>query len=119
MSKQAIRNLATAAVVTATTNSTGVDISDMVGNATILMNSSATGGAGQTSDVKIQHSDTLNGTYTDTGVAFAQVTNAGASYQLLPVSVDQFKRFIRVVTTMGGGSPTVTRAVSIIGVDAY
>lgn len=119
MSKQAIVNLAAAARIGASANSTGVDISDLTGNATLVLNSSATEGAGMTLDVKIQHSDTLGGTYTDTGVSFTQVTNAAASFQTQLVSVDQFKKFIRVVSTLAGSTPFATRSVTLVGNSAY
>lgn len=107
--------LARAAAPTASVNSTGVDLSDYTGNAKVVLDA-AQPAAGQTLDVKLQHSDTLGGTYTDTGVAFAQVTNAGgASYQVLDVSVDQFKKFVRVVSTIAGGATALPHQVTLVG----
>ena len=107
--------LRASAALTATDNGAAVDVSKFTGNGYVVLNSSATGGAGQTSDVKIQHSDDGATNWTDTGVAFAQVTNAAASFQALYVPLDQFKKFVRVVNTLAGTTPTVTAGVTMIG----
>lgn len=109
--------LAVASRITATTTTaTGVDISDFTGTALFQLNSSAPEGAAQTSDVKLVHSDTLGGTYTDTGIVFDQVTTAGgASFQTKLRSVDGLKKFVKVVNTLGGSTPAVTFGVTIIG----
>lgn len=102
--------LAPAATVTATGNGSSFDLLNFDGHCQIVLTASATGGAGQTLDVKIQHS--ANGTdWTDSGIAFAQVTNAAASVQTLYATIEQFHRYIRVVDTMAGTTPTVARAV--------
>lgn len=107
--------LRAAATISATENGAAVDVSDFTGNGHLLLNSSATGGAGQTADFKIQHSDDGTNNWADAGVAFTQVTNAAASYQDLFVSLDQFKKFIRVVATLAGSTPTVTYGLSVVG----
>lgn len=115
MKTASIIALRAAAAITANENGAAVNVADFNGNGYLVLNSSATGGAGQTSDVKLQHSDDGSTNWTDAGVAFAQVTNAGASFQSLYVSLDQFKKFVRVVNTLGGTSPTVTYAVTLVG----
>jgi hypothetical protein len=107
--------LAAAQRITASTPSTGVDISNVAGNAYFVLSASATEGAGQTADFKLQHSDTVNGTYTDTGVTFTQVTNAGASQQKVMANTDGFKKFVRVMPTLGGTSPAVAYGLQVIG----
>ncbi|MDM5178510.1 hypothetical protein PO883_15030 [Massilia sp. DJPM01] len=108
--------LAASKRVTATDIGAAVDLSDMTGACRFLLNSSALEGAAQTSDVKLQHSDTAGGTYTDTGIAFAQITTAGgASAQDLLRSVDGLKRFVKVVNTLGGASPAVTFGLTVLG----
>ncbi|CAG2144443.1 hypothetical protein LMG31506_03006 [Cupriavidus yeoncheonensis] len=107
--------LSVAAALSATNNGVAVDVSGFTGNGYVVLNSSATGGAGQTSDVKLQHSDDGVSGWADTGVAFDQVTNAAASYQAKYVSLDQFKKYVRVVNTLGGSTPTVTASVSLVG----
>lgn len=113
-----ILSLRAAAAITATDNGPAVNVADFTGNGYLVLNSSATGGAGQTSDVKVQHSDDGATNWTDTGVAFSQVTNAAASHQVLFVPFDQFKKFVRVVNTLGGATPTVTAAVEAVGIKA-
>ena len=107
--------LAASATVTATGNGSAVDLQGFDGDLKLVLNASATGGAGQTLDVKVQHS--ANGTtgWADTGVAFAQVTNAAAAFEVLSANAEQFHRYIRVVDTMAGTTPTVTRGVALVG----
>lgn len=111
--------LASPATITATGNGTGVDVSTFKGICLLVLSASATGAAGQTGTVKLQHSDTVGGTYTDTGDTFAAVTNAAASHQVLKTNANKFKKFVRVVDTMAGTTPTYTRAVELIGVPEY
>lgn len=106
-------NLKTASRLAATNTGSAVDLSSYTGNCKLVLNSSATEAAGQTADVKITHCDTVGGAYTDSGVAFAQVTDAAASHQVLDISVDQFKQFVKVVTTLAGATPFVTNAVEL------
>ncbi|WP_441253609.1 hypothetical protein [Bradyrhizobium sp. 613_E4_N2_2] len=113
-----ILSLRAAAAITANDNGAAVDVSAYTGNGYLVLNSSATGGAGQTSTVKLQHSDDGSTGWTDTDVTFDAVTNAAASHQVQLVSFDQFKKFVRVVNTLAGTSPTVTAAVEAVGVKA-
>ena len=117
MSKLTIVGLARAAAPTATANSTGVDVSDFTGNAKVVLDA-AQPAAGQTLDVKLQHSDTLGSGYTDTGVTFNQVTSAAAAYEVKDLSVDQFKKFVRVVSTIAGGATALPHQVSLVGIKA-
>jgi len=109
-------SLAVAAALTVSGNAAAVDISNFTGLAAFTLNSSATGGAGQTYAPKLQQSDDGVNGFTDVpNGAFEQVTNAGPSFQRLLLNVDQLKAFVRVVDTLGGTSPTVTRAVGLTG----
>lgn len=114
MQKTTAISLAAAAAITATGNGTGVDISGYTGIAKFILDASATGGAGQTLDVKIQHSND-NSSWADAGIAFAQVTNTSASFQSQNVNVDGLRKYIRVVDTLAGSSPTATRSVAMVG----
>jgi hypothetical protein len=109
--------LRAAATVTATDTGTGVSMEGVEGDGHIILNSSATNTAGNTSTVKLQHSNDNGATdpWTDTGVAFNQVTNAAASFQTQFISLDQFKQYVRVVNTLAGTSPSVTYGVEVIG----
>jgi hypothetical protein len=118
MAQQKFVCLQPAVALTASNNGAGVDVSAFEGNGYVTLNSSATGGAGMTSDVKLQHSADNGSTdaWTDTGVTFSQVTSAGASFQSQFLPLDQFKKYVRVVNTLGGTTPTVTFGVQMSGV---
>lgn len=109
----AVLKLAAAAAVTATGNGLSVDLLAYDGSITLTLNSSAGNNANVTLDVKIQHSSD-NSNWSDSGVAFTQVTNAAASFQNLYVTCEQFKRYIRVVDTVAGTSPSVARSVTAV-----
>lgn len=109
----AIKALAPAKSVSATDTSAAFDISDFTGNCRFVLNSGAVANTG-TSDVKLTHCDTIGGTYTDSGIAFAQVAQV-ASEQDLMRNVDGLKKFVKVVNTLGGGTPVVPFSVTIIG----
>lgn len=109
-----VLKLAAAATITENTNGSAVDLRPYDGDVKLVLNASATGGADETLDVKIQHSSD-NSSWSDAGVAFAQVTNAAASFQVLNVTAEQFKRYIRAVDTVAGTTPTVTRSVELVG----
>jgi hypothetical protein len=102
--------------ITATDTSAAIDLSKYTGEVLFTLNSSAPEGAAQTSDVKLTHCDTSGGTYTDSGIAFDQVTTAGgASFQSKLRNVDGLKQFVKVVNTLGGASPAITYGVTITG----
>lgn len=106
--------LATSAALTATGNGSAVDVRAYSGEARLALSASATGGAGQTYSGKIQDSADGSTGWADTGVGFTQVTNSAASNEVIGVNVDRFRRFIRVVDTLAGTTPTVTRSVALI-----
>lgn len=117
---QVLANLTQAVVspskrIAANDTSAAVDLSGFTGLALFTLNASATEGAGQTCDVKLQHCDTSGGTYVDAGISFAQVTNAGASFQSLLRDVDGLKQFVKVVGTLGGSTPACTYGITITG----
>lgn len=115
-----VTNLAASARVGATTTSAAVDLSEYLGEATFVMNSSVTEGAGMTSDVKITHCDTAAGSFTDSGIVFDQVTNVSTNgFQTKTVNIDGLKQFVKVVTTLAGTTPFVTRGVSLVAQKQY
>lgn len=105
------------ATVTATDTGAGVKKPPVTGDGYVVLNSSAMPGADNTSNVKIQHSNDNGATdpWTDTGVTFAQVTNAGPVLQSEFISLDQFKLYVRAVNTIAGTTPSVTYDVTLIG----
>lgn len=97
------------------TGTAAVDISGFSGEARLILNSSAGEGAGHTSTTKLQHSvDGTNNWEDVPGLAFAQVTNAAASFQTLSFNVDMCRKYVRVVDTLGGSSPFFTRTVELL-----
>lgn len=118
MSKLTTIALAAVSAPTGTQTSSAIDVSDFTGNCQLILDCAAPAAA-ETLDVKLQHSDTSGGTYTDTGESFTQVTNAGgASYQVLNVSADKFKKFVKVVQTKVG-TTALARGVYLVGNKAY
>ena len=104
---------------TATGNGTGIDVQTMDGDLFLILDSAAGTGSSPTLDIKVQSSDTSGGTYTDiTGATFTQVTGT-ASQQAITISKDEAKRYIRVVYTIGGTSPSFTFSVNAVGVKKY
>ena len=104
-----------AAGFTTTANGTGVDAKDFIGIGALVLDFSAGTGTAPTLNVKIQDSDD-NTTFADlaTPVAFAQV-GVGASQQRLALNMDGARRFIRVVTTIGGTTPAFIGSVNLLG----
>jgi hypothetical protein len=112
-------NLHATAARTATGNATGVDVQAYDGDIVLVLDSAAGTGTTPTLDVKIQSADTLGGTYGDiTGATFTQVTTS-ASQQKLVISKDEAKRFLRVVYTVGGSTPSFTFSVNGVGAKKY
>lgn len=109
-------NLLGAAARTATANGTGVDAKDFIGIGAVILDCAAGTGTAPTLDVKIQDSDD-NATFADlaTPVAFAQVTGAGVSVQRIALNLDGARRYIRVVSTITGTTPSFTYSVNLLG----
>jgi hypothetical protein len=104
---------------TATGNGTGIDVQTMDGDLFLVLDSAAGTGTTPTLDIKVQSSDTSGGTYADiAGATFTQVTTT-ASQQAITISKDEAKRYIRVVYTVGGTSPSFTFSVNAVGVKKY
>ena len=76
------------------------------------------GGAGATCNVKLTHSDTSGGAYTDvTGATFTEVGNT-ASVQKLSVNKNEMKRFVKAVCTVAG-TASYKIGVELIGEYQY
>ena len=107
-------SLSPTAAVTSTGNQTGVDLQNYIGTALVVLDAAAGTGTSPTNTIKLQGSDD-NSTWADiSGAAFSQLTNA-ASQQKLNINVDAIPRYIRVVDTVGGTTPSFTRSVNLIG----
>lgn len=117
MSKKVPVALAVAQAPTASVNNAGVDLSNYTGNGQLVLNA-ATPAAGQTLDMKLQHSRDNGSTdaWADAGIAFAQVTNTSANgFQVLTISIDGLKQYVRAVSTIGGGSTALPHSVEYVG----
>ena len=110
--------LATAARRTTTLTGTGIDVLHYEGVALATLNSSVGTGTNPTLDVKLQHSDD-NSTFADvTGATFAQVTSDSgtAGVQVMRINVSDLKRYLRVIGTVGGTSPSFDYGVDFVGI---
>lgn len=90
------------AAVTASGNSSSMDLVDYSESLDLLLSVSApVAGTNPTLDVKLQDSAD-NSTFADvSGAAFTQVTSA-ASVQRMTLNPDELKRYVRIVRTIGG-----------------
>ena len=113
-----LAGVATAAV-TSTATSSAIDLLEYDGDVMLILDSAAGGGSSPTLDIKLTESATTGGTYTDlSGATFTQVTGS-ASMQTLAINKDECKRYIKIVQTIGGSSPTFTFSINLIGLKKY
>jgi hypothetical protein len=118
-----VRALAVSATRTATLTGTGVQVDDFEGMAVATLHSAkGTANADNILDVKLQECDTIGGTYADiAGAAFSTVLGTGGADVLadIPVDMTMAKKFIRVVGTVGGTTPSFVYGVTIRGFKKY
>ena len=110
--------LAPAASRTSTLTGTGIDVLEYEGVALVLLNASAGTGTNPTLDVKLQHSDD-DSTYEDvTSGAFSQVTDAAetAGVKVMKLNVSDLKRYLRVIGTIAGTTPSFDFGVEFVGI---
>ena len=110
--------LATAARRTSTLTGTAVDVLEYEGVALVLLNTAAGTGTTPTLDVKLQHSDD-NSTFSDvTSGAFSQVTDVAgtAGVKVMKVNVADLKRYMRVLGTIAGTTPSFDFGVEFVGI---
>ena len=106
---------------TATGEATSVDLQTLDGDVALILDSAAAGaGTNPTLDVTVEHSDESAANFTQIGTtAFARVTST-ASRQILTISKDEAKRYVRVKYTIGGtNSPSFTFSVTGVGLNKY
>ena len=105
--------------VTSTATSSAIDFLEYDGYVLLVLDCAAWTGTSPTLDVKITNSDASGGTYTDlSGAAFTQVVDA-ASMQTLVINKDSAERYIKIVQTITGSSPSFTFSINLIGVKKY
>ena len=110
--------LAPAASRTSTLSGTGIDVLEYEGVALVLLNASAGTGTSPTLDVKLQHSDD-DSTYEDvTSGTFSQVTDAAetAGVKVMKLNVSDLKRYLRIVGTIAGTTPSFDFGVEFVGI---
>jgi len=110
--------LAPAASRTSTLTGTGIDVLEYEGVALVLLNASAGTGTNPTLDVKLQHSDD-DSTYEDvTSGTFTQVTDAAesAGVKVMKLNVSDLKRYLRVIGTIAGTTPSFDFGVEFVGI---
>jgi len=99
-------------VVTTTGLGSAVDLEDYEGEMAVVLDAEA-GGASITYAVKLQESDTSDGTYTDvTGGAFTTTDANAALVEKISVNTNDMKRFVKLSITVAGG--TGAGAVSVV-----
>ena len=107
------------AAVSSTATSSAIDLLEFDGDILLVLDSAAGTGSSPTLDIKIQDSDASSGTYGDlSGATFTQVTGS-ASMQTLVISKDSAERYIKIVQTIGGSTPSFTYSINLIGVKKY
>ena len=105
--------------VTSTATSSAIDLLEYDGDVLLVLDCAAGTGTSPTLDVKITNSDASSGTYTDlSGATFTQVTDS-ASMQTLVINKDSAERYIKLVQTITGSSPSFTFSINLIGVKKY
>lgn len=111
-----ITTLLPAADVTATGNGTGLDVSGYVGSPAIVFDSALGTGTTPTLDVKLQDSAD-NSTFADvSGKTFTQVTGAaGNGQQIMTFDTRSVRRYVRLVKTVTGTTPSFACAAALIG----
>jgi len=110
--------LAPAASRTSTLTGTGIDVLEYEGVALVLLNASAGTGTSPTLDVKLQHSDD-DSTYEDvTSGTFTQVTDVAetAGVKVMKLNVSDLKRYLRVIGTIAGTTPSFDFGVEFVGI---
>lgn len=121
-------NCITAQAVANTTpiNGSWIDTSKYEGNLLVVVNSAAAS-ASDTLDFALVEStvasgsgtavpaDALFNVATGENVTFTQVTDAGASFQVVAVNLERIARYIRVNATAAGSGISIPFSVSVIG----
>ena len=117
--KLTVFSVVATAAVTSTATSSAIDLKEYDGDVSLILTSAAGTGSSPTLDVKVTDSATSSGTYTDlSGATFTQVTGS-VSMQVITFSKDECKRFIKIVQTVGGSTPSFTFSINGIALKKY
>lgn len=108
-----VKVLAAPSTVTANGDGTAVDVSQY--ERLVMLHAVAAITAGENT-IKLQHSDNESTGWTDVpNAVFPQLTATTKEASLL-FNSDRFKKFVRVVDTVSGASPSGVRSVVLVGV---
>lgn len=108
-----VKVLAAPATVTANGNGTAVDVSKY--ESLVLLHAVAAVTAGNNT-IKLQHSDDGSTGWTDVANAAFPALDATTKEATLLFNSDRFKKFVRVVDTVSGTTPSGVRSVVLVGV---
>tara|TARA_B100001778_G_C18578530_1_gene626241 strand:+ start:593 stop:976 length:384 start_codon:yes stop_codon:yes gene_type:complete len=107
------------AAKTSTATSSAIDLLEYDGDVLLILDSAAGTGSSPTLDIKLTECDTTGGTYTDlSGATFTQVTGS-ASMQTLVINKDSAERFVKIVSTIGGSTPSFTFSINAVALKKY
>lgn len=109
------KQLSVPAARTSTVTGSAVDILPIRGKAMVVQDCGAVTGITPTLDGKIQDSADGSTDWQDVaGATFTQFTTANTCL-LIPLNVDNCRRYVRWVGTIGGTTPSFTVGVSLHG----
>ncbi|WP_314190269.1 hypothetical protein [Paracoccus yeei] len=113
-----VKQIAALAAVTATGGLAGVALDEFHGHAQVILTHSATGAAGETIDVKLQHRNGTDAWVDVPGAFFPQLTNAAGGTKVIEVDADRFKGEVRLHCTCSTNADAYLAAV-IVGRKQY
>jgi len=118
-SKTDVLNLLGNDVVASTGVGSAVNIQTYEGSAAFVLTAEA-GGSGITYAVKITECDTSGGSYTDvTGGAFTTTSANTALVEKIYLNISELKQYLKVSTTVAGGSGAGALAVVALASKKY
>lgn len=107
------------AAKTSTATSSAIDLLEYDGDILLILDCAAGTGSSPTLDIKLTECATTGGTYTDlSGATFTQVTGS-ASLQTLVINKDSAERFVKIVSTIGGSTPSFTFSLNAVALKKY
>lgn len=108
-----IKQVAPLAAVTATGGLAAVSLAEFHGRAKLILMHSATGAAGETIDVKVQHRTGADAWADVPGATFAQLTNAGGGTKEIEIDADGLKSDVRLYATCSVNADATLAAVLV------
>lgn len=113
------KQLAPVALVNATGGLASVTLGEFHGRVKIVVMHTATGAAGETIDLKLQHRNGSDAFADVPGAAFGQITNSGgAGTKVIEVSADGLKADVRLYATCNTNADATLGAV-VVGRTQY